>query len=245
MNIYKPSNNLQPVIDTYWTVKSKENTFSRILPDGFVDIIFECDKETLFPIKKSIRISGMMTSYRNVMSTKNTITYGIRIKAGLFNSFTNFPLSDIKNTTINASEVIPSFTKKILEQKNVFQTDCSVINSLESILTSELNANRANSNQLIPTVCKAIKNQYQNIDLLLIAKEHHISLRQLERRFKHHVGVTMKEYHSIVRFNNTMESIMKNPTKSLLNTAFDNGYFDHSHLTKEINKMSGKNPSEF
>ena len=77
-----------------------------------------------------------------------------------------------------------------------------------------------------------------------IAKNHYISLRQLERRFKTIVGVTMKEYHSIIRFNKAKDNIMENPNLSLLNIAFDNGYFDHSHLAKEVNKMSGLNPSE-
>lgn len=54
----------------------------------------------------------------------------------------------------------------------------------------------------------------------------------------------MKEYHSIIRLNETLKSISNSPEKSLLHTAFDHGYFDHAHLTKEIKKMTGMNPSQ-
>ncbi|MDO5979335.1 AraC family transcriptional regulator [Flavivirga spongiicola] len=243
---YSPTVLLEQYIDTYWVSGSSDYaTESRILPDGYVDLIFDIDKDSYTFWDNSIRVSGMMTTYRNVVSKENSETFGIRFKTGQFNAISNIPLSEIKNKTINASDIIPKCDNFIYEELISKKNHRDKLQFIEEFLMKLINCSNSNKNSLVLSVCSSISSNFQSIDLVKIAQNHFISLRQLERRFKATVGVTMKEYHSIVRFSKTVESISNNPTKSLLNTAFDNGYFDHSHLTKEINRMAGINPSEF
>ena len=78
-----------------------------------------------------------------------------------------------------------------------------------------------------------------------LAKENHLSIRQLQRRFKHSTGLTIKEFSSIVRFNNAIKIINEDNKKSLLKIAFDTGFYDHSHMTHDFNRISGRSPSFF
>ncbi|WP_445665839.1 helix-turn-helix domain-containing protein [Fodinibius sp. AD559] len=71
-----------------------------------------------------------------------------------------------------------------------------------------------------------------------------ISKRQFERRFRSAIGVSMKSYARIVRFLHIKSLIKEKPQESLLNIAFDNGYYDHAHLTRDFKKMAGSMPSE-
>lgn len=242
---YIPSKNLNSIVDTIWLATNNgQEIESRILPDGYVDIIFELDKQMQLNTGNEIRVSGMMTKFKRVVSKKNSETLGVRFKTGQFNSISNIPLSEIKNTAINASNLFPklnnSFLEELIEKKCHFEK----VKLINSFLTAEINWTAKDVKKLEHSVCESIRANYRELDLSLIAKNHCISLRQLERRFKTIVGVTMKEYHSIIRFNKTMNCISANSDTSLLNIAFDNGYFDHSHLTKEIHKISGLNPSE-
>ncbi|SIT11902.1 transcriptional regulator, AraC family [Zobellia uliginosa] len=243
---YIPSKNLNSIVDSIWIATNNgQEIESRILPDGYVDIIFELGEQMQLNSGNEIRVSGMMTKFKKVVSKKNSETLGVRFKTGQFNSISNIPLSEIKNTAIKASNLSPklnnSFLEELIEKKCHFEK----VQLINSFLTSEINWTAIVENKLEYSVCESIRTNYRELDLSLIAKNHCISLRQLERRFKTIVGVTMKEYHSIIRFNNTMNYISTNSDTSLLNIAFDHGYFDHSHLTKEFNKMSGLNPSKF
>ncbi|WP_299431213.1 helix-turn-helix domain-containing protein [uncultured Maribacter sp.] len=242
---YIPSRKLNSIVDSIWVATNTTNKMeSSILPDGYIDIVFDLDKQMRFNSGNEIRVSGMMTQLKKVISKENSETLGIRFKTGLFNTISNIPLSEIKNTTINASNLFPklnnSFLEKLIEKKNHLEK----IQLINSFLITEINWSDTDLNKLEHSVCESICANYRDLDLNKIAKDYCISLRQLERRFKTIVGVTMKEYHSIIRFNKTKEYIKKNPNLSLLKIAFDNGYFDHSHLTKEVNKMSGINPSQ-
>jgi AraC-like DNA-binding protein len=67
----------------------------------------------------------------------------------------------------------------------------------------------------------------------------------LERNFKTHIGIAPKEYSNIVRFQNALAKIKNSDQgKSLLDIAFECGYYDHSHLTNEIKRNTGLTPSQ-
>ncbi len=239
---YIPSTALQPFIDSYWVATNyDQDKESSILPDGSIDIIFDLNDDIGCHWKNNIRISGMMTKHRTVISKKNAEILGVRFKTGQFNTISNIALSEIKNKTISASEIVPMFNNSIIEKLRDKNNHVEKLQFLNDFITAKINWSRSNSLEL--SVCKAIRSNFQELDLIKIAKEHFISLRQLERRFKKIVGVTMKEYHAIIRFNKAIECIATNQNTSLLCIAFDTGYYDHAHLTKEIHRMSGLNPS--
>jgi transcriptional regulator GlxA family with amidase domain len=66
----------------------------------------------------------------------------------------------------------------------------------------------------------------------------------LERNFKKLIGLSPKEYSNIIRFQNAL-SLIKNSSqrRSLLDIAFECGYYDHSHLSNEIKQKTGLSPS--
>lgn len=242
---YIPPKNLNLIVDTIWIATNNGKEIeSRILPDGYVDIIFDLDKQMHLNPENEIRVSGMMTKFKKVVSRENSETLGVRFKTGQFNSISNISLSQIKNTTINASNLFPKLNNSFLDELFDKKNHLEKVQLINSFLMTEINWSSLDINKLEHSVCKTIRSNYRELDLSKVAKNHYISLRQLERRFKTIVGVTMKEYHSIIRFNKAKDYITKMPNLSLLSVAFDNGYFDHSHLAKEINKMSGLNPSE-
>lgn len=242
---YKPSPHLQPYVDTFWVSKNEDcTTECKILPDGFIDIVFDINEGTEFLSNDDIRISGMMTAYRNIKSRSQSKTLGVRFKAGQLGSLSKFPFSEIKNSTIRASDLLPNFNISLMEKLIEKDNLPSRIALVETALIRQIAKVNARKDRLIPSVCEVIQAKYQTINLASVASEHHISARQLERRFKASVGVSMKEYQSIIRFKKALESISKNHGTSLLLTAFDHGYFDHAHLTKSFNKMAGVNPSE-
>ncbi len=44
---------------------------------------------------------------------------------------------------------------------------------------------------------------------------------------------------------NTAKAISTNKNQSLLQIAFDGGYYDHAHMTHNFKQIAGANPSTF
>ncbi|MGZ3822192.1 MAG: helix-turn-helix domain-containing protein, partial [Mucilaginibacter sp.] len=58
-------------------------------------------------------------------------------------------------------------------------------------------------------------------------------------------GIPPKEFIKIIRFQYAHKRLLKNNSgESLLSIACEMGYYDHSHLARDIKKYSGLNPSE-
>jgi len=242
---FSPSPLLQDYIDTFW-ISQDENHLAtfRILPDGFIDIVFDLEGSQTFS-NSSIRVVGMMTAYKDVDYRNISKKLGIRFKAGQLNAFTKLPAFLLKNIAVSASEIHPEFNTILLEKLITLENWSDQKKMLENLLVELLKQINAPMDSLLSSVCNTISHNYRAIDLTQIAYDHNISLRQLERRFKNRVGITMKEYHSIIRFKKASRSLSNTTNRSLLLTAFDHGYFDHAHLTRDFNKMSGLNPSQF
>lgn len=243
---FKPSKGLEHIVDSYWFFSSSEPLKNeKILPDGCMDIIFNFGALTSSIATGSIGISGMMTRFSDKEFDKNTDLFGVRFKSGMLSELTAYPLFEIKNRTIEASIIIPELKFEIIEQLKELKYIEKKVQLIDRQLIKILSAKSASNDGLVLSVIESIHNSAMPMSIESIAKSHCISLRQFERKFKHQVGVTAKEYDRIVRFNKAKNNIKLQKDKSLLHIALDNGYFDHSHLTNEFKRLTGQPPSAF
>jgi AraC-like DNA-binding protein len=76
-------------------------------------------------------------------------------------------------------------------------------------------------------------------------KKHKISKRHLERKFKTSIGIPPKTYLRITRFEKALNLLQAGTFDKLSSIAFDLGYSDHSHFTKDFKISSGFTPTTY
>ena len=214
---YKSSKKFEKLIDSYWLFSDlNQNENQRILPDGCADVIFNLGESTGSIPKETIAISGMMTKFSDETIDKNSELFGIRFRTGQLSNFTKHPLFEIKNKIINASEIIPELNLETIEQLAEKKDIENKLMFVEELLLKILDSSKTTSDPLTTSVADFILTSSKKMNINKIAENHYISLRQLERKFKNNIGVTLKEFTNIVRFNQTIKSIANNPSQSLL-----------------------------
>ncbi|PAU93269.1 hypothetical protein CK503_12660 [Aliifodinibius salipaludis] len=244
-----PGKALQYIVDCYWISDSKSKQSLHILPDGCTDLIFNFGSATSAEEKEaslareSISAVGMMTKYRKVVVTTGTRLVGIRYKAGAMSPLTSVPLHKFKDINIDARGIFPGLNESDWERMISLKSEKQVTSKLDQLLY-EMKSNSDESIDPIAASVQQIRKHKGNITIEDLTDDYGISKRQLERRFRSAVEVSMKSYARIVRFLHTKSLIKENPRESLLNIAFDNGYFNHAHLTRDFKKMAGSTPSE-
>lgn len=239
---FKPSPLLNQYIHSYWI--SSKGKSSRILPDGLIDIIFNFGRATSTLPSWNAGVSGMMTKFRDVNTNEDAMFIGIRFRPMHFHKWCKAPLNELKNITVQASDINPNWDHNLVAQIYQQKAIQDKLAFIEQYLLATIDEATLHRQSIIASVCNTISSSFTDLSLTTIAKDHHISSRQLERLFKAQVGVSMKEYHSIVRFIHTIESLSQHSSKSLLHLAYDMGYYDHAHLTREIKKIAGVPPSQ-
>ncbi|WP_394751346.1 AraC family transcriptional regulator [Spongiimicrobium salis] len=235
----KPSREIGNTIDTFWTF-SKNNSKERVkvLPDTCTDLIFDLKRNRAF-------LSGIMTQYQDRELMAESALIGVRFKIENFGALTKIPLHETKDLRLELSEVLPTQKRTSLNQLQDLGTITDKIAFLENFIATSYKENLQRQDQMVVSVAEKIRALKGIVHIGELAKSYPIGLRQLERRFKSYIGLTVKEFSNMVRFNNAKKSIANFSKSSLLEIAFDMGYFDHAHMTHEFLRISGENPSFF
>ena len=239
---FVPDLKLRPYIDAYWYLDgSKSESFvNLILPDGCIDIIYNLGEDSLTESgsvifrNENVYLIGTMTRYKNSEVKPGTRLIGIRFKPGAFRCFYKFSsLHEITNTTIEFEKKrVPEIS---LESKNV-------INCLNRFFLDRLDTSKNG----ISLVIDLVRKYEGKISVEALGRQSSMNLRLLERGFKTQMGISPKEFINFTRYQSALKTIQNNSSaRSLLEIAFDHGYYDHAHLSNEIKKYTGRNPSDF
>jgi AraC-like DNA-binding protein len=83
-----------------------------------------------------------------------------------------------------------------------------------------------------------------NITIQDLVKESFATRRTLERHFQQYVGISPKVYANIIRFKNFMNDMQEHPGKTWSELCDENGFYDHSHLTRYFTEYLHAKPHE-
>ncbi len=234
----KPSAKTNKLIDTFWTYsKNNANEYFKVLPDTCVDWIFDLSQNKSF-------LSGVMTNYQCRELSAESDLIGVRFKVEKFALLSKVPLSESKNLRVELADVLPAKKRSSLNQLTDLHKKAQ-ITLLEKFIEQSWKHNAQTQDQMVLAIVQHIRALRGIVNVTDLAKSQGISLRQLERRFKSCIGLTVKEFSKIVRFNHAKQSIGAFTKTSLLQIAFASGFFDHAHMAAEFKRISGENPSFF
>lgn len=87
----------------------------------------------------------------------------------------------------------------------------------------------------------AIKNTESLKPLTLNGQMSH---RQIERYFKHWLGMTPKYYQRVFRIKKALHYLRSNPGSKLADVAYQFGFSDQAHMTREFKSIAGMTPKK-
>jgi AraC-like DNA-binding protein len=237
---FKPHPALSPYIDAFWEVSEETNSFTeRIMPDCCIDIIINLGTDVVaddsgFIMKnEQAYLIGTMTRFKNTVREPGTRLIGIRFKpAGFVHFFNQGPLQEFTDQTIE-------FEKTNTPPLHLITHDFT--ENLNHFFLKKLSPLR----QSIFHILEQVYDRRGQINVVDLAKNNFMIVRQLERIFIQHIGISPKAFISFVRYQFAYQNIRANyPAQSLVDLSFDSGYYDHAHLANEIKKYSGVSPSQ-
>lgn len=236
----KPYKELAHLIHFYWELKGTENEkqWERVFPDGCAGIILnlgnKCltDNGALSMEFGKTYVVGAMNSFKDSFIDNDTHLIGVCLKPATFANFYRYASQDeLTNDTVE------------LEKSNSFRVDKAFENPFTYFDHFYSERIKTKVNQL-HAVINHIHSSNGTISIYDLAKRNFTTVRQLERNFKKFIGLSPKEYSNIIRFQHALSLIKDSkPNRSLLDIAFECGYYDHAHLSNEIKRNTGLSPS--
>lgn len=238
----KPCQELAPFIHSFWELKGEDTDgqWERNFPDGCPGLVINLgdncitDNGILTMEYGKTYVVGAMTSFKDSFINADTHLLGVCIKPGSFSNLYNYaPQSEITNNTIE------------FDHAHAFDID-KIIKDPFRYLNRFFIDRIGSKHKPLQPVIEHIHQANGQLSIHEIARRNHTTVRQLERSFRVHIGITPKEYSNIVRFQHALAVIKKSAEeRSLSDIAFECGFYDHSHLTSEIKRNTGLVPSQF
>ncbi len=223
----------------------------RIVPTGLTELTFFFgDKITAHANDRNfcsqVVLSGQQKGFYSIEAKGHLRMLTVSFRPTGLSSITKLPINELFNQTVDAKDIMGNAANVLAEQLNA-STNCrEQINHLETFLINRLHQqwtddslNRINhAVQLITpsNLCLSVKK---------LANQTCWSRKQFERVFNAKVGCSPKQFMNIIRFQYALHLKASSPNQSLLDIAYNCGYYDQSHMINDFLKQSGLSPTQY
>ena len=247
-NTYLPTESLRPFVKMYRVVESSDELINRIVPDTSLTMVFRfkgsvgsvvSDTNNLFPVSL---ISGMRKSGRLINYSKDSGNVIVQFKEAGIRAFIREPTHEFYEKSVSLNDLVgyadvSTLEHRLAESKNNMQRVALV----EDFLLSKVSDQKQDG--LVLSAISRINASRGTVKINDLANMMCISLDAFEKRFRKVAGASPKQFSSIVR----MKSIIaRMPSyQQLDDLAFEAGYFDRAHFSKDFKLFTGLTPLDF
>ncbi|MES2704765.1 MAG: AraC family transcriptional regulator [Bacteroidota bacterium] len=257
MNIqfHKPTSFLSAHIESMVWFKDFEpqHAVERVVPGGQAYLIFEFDgmprhtlhNDTLQPTGTftKVWVSGVHTDFLSISTHNGSQMLAIQFTATGARPFMHIPMHTIAGKVVPAEDVFGAEIFALCDTIGAAQESAAKFAAAEDWLTARHDGRKAAPAPFLALLHRI--HSEQRLRLADIVGTYPATHKQLIQHFKKYVGISPKEYHRIIRFNEILKAIHQTETVSWSQLAYTLDYSDQSHFIKEFRHFSGFNPVEF
>jgi len=242
-NVIQPSSSLAPYIEKYYIIQPDNISHlitEQAFPDGGIYLTFSLDGEIYDHSRgevinpKTFYLVGTMTHSHDELVSADAKLFGIHFKPACFSLFFDYPLHEATDEMVKFQQIMLPETKL---------SGSNLVGIVEKFLASRLSVSTSYFN--FKPILRDIYRTHGNIEIGQLTSNYFLTERKLERLFKQYTGIAPQAFSKIVRFDYALNKIIHRDSQtSLLSIAYDCGYYDHAHLTREVKKYTGLTPSQ-
>lgn len=222
-----------------------------VIPDGMTELVFnfgrdyqrKVDNQDEFASVKGSHLVGVKSKPHVLKLNPGMETITVRFKPAGLSFFTNIPLNEFMDTTINAKDL---FGKEILDiEDHLYNTNDNLqkIKIIETFLSQKLSITDKKN-----TASEILYSIYTNpVDFKLAdyVEKNGFYYKKLERMFCELIGNSPKQISRIIRMNYAIVQKLNNSSLSFTDIAYYSGYSDQSHFIKDFYRFTSKTPKDF
>lgn len=250
---YIPVNTLQPYVKCIWTLTASQDgpepVFERIFPDGHPELIFhfgtpfEKKNGDAVYVQDPCFVYGQLSTFIELKPSRNASVLGVRFAACGLAMFTEMPQYEMTDREVPLDQIFPGQTmytqlQPLLPEQRIDQLQDFLVSFLNDVIDG-----RKKGIGSVQQAIQLMRDAGDPVPSTALAKQLHISSRELERRFREYVGLSPKQLSRTFRFQDVLQK--KFIASSLTDVAHSSGYYDQSHFIRDFKAFSGLSPAGF
>ncbi len=246
--VIQPSVLLAPYVKQYWfvTIEDVASCAQRLVPFGCAALIFyrthrNCSLPTGNYLAQSL-LYGITTGYTDIILSGYIDFISIVFQPAGANLFFRMPLTELNNSSISLNVLNDPELLELEKQLNGTTDTPICVAQIEQFLLRRLFLLNKQADQRISKVIDTIGKGETQVERL--AESANLCYKQFKRIFTESTGVNPKEFLQIQRFRKLHHLLQVHTEMSISQLAYECGYYDKSHLIRELKQFSGFTPTE-
>ncbi len=232
------------MVEALWSFRPECADDHRVLPDGRIDLLmrFNLLGNNRIADARPV-IAGPAQRYATVPADSNTGFLGIRFRPGWGAACLGLSAHGLRNSALiraEAKAALGALAVPLLHAASLEELQCRLIGTVQSLTgrqtTSPQHARVIHAVQLL-------ESSGGRQSVIALADGIGASVRTLHRDFTSIVGLPVKSFASIMRFQRAMRLLHARPSTALAALAIECGYSDQAHMTREFRFLGGFTPS--
>ncbi|MBA3351637.1 MAG: helix-turn-helix transcriptional regulator [Blastocatellia bacterium] len=251
---FAPSPRLAPYVRFFWTLEAEvapgAEFVHRSMADGCVEIVFhyrakfdEIETDGKRVDSPLASIQAQATQYRRFSADESFGIFGAYLYPYAIPRLFAYPASDFTNISPDLESVFGTEGKLLEERTTAASSNLERVEIVSQFLETKLGA----STRELPPLYRAIDSVIRadgGVKVSALARDHDLSTRQFERKFKEFAGLSPKLYSRVVRFQAATQHKLGG-FRDLTEIAYACGYYDQSHFINDFRQFSGYTPKEY
>lgn len=234
---------LQRYIRNYWMLTFRvlePRGVQRVMTNGATCMMY-------FPKSGRLMLYGpSMHNFSIAFEPGEHLIFGIEFHPAGVHAFFHQPTAEFVDRHLSGSELSEQFAQVQAKLAQAEEGDYAgivdtfFIRQLEQIGRAE----EVNMQRMMRVFAFIESHHPSGIRIADLADEAHVCPRQFNRIFSEYVGLTPKEYLRIYRFHAALMDLREHPAHTtLMQLAWDNGYYDMKHMSKDFKDICAHAPT--
>lgn len=250
VNFIAPHPILKKYVKNLWyrypNISNREYSTYKLLADGAPGLIFHHNNgESAISEQNGAALPvafvyGQATKPCYNLERGNSFVFGINFQPTAIKTLFGIDANDATDTIIGLDDIAGySITEKMLNAPDP--------ESLVYLFTDFLWRRLRENGKEDVVIDRSLSHISQNIEWVTasdLARCFGVSQRQFQRRFKQFVGINLTTYIRIIKFQQALKSIRNNRHCKLSDIAYQLGYADQSHFTREFKFFADEKPKD-
>ncbi len=226
-----------PDISHFYSFKAGDSESpTTAIPDGCIDIVFDCDADTSGAFVYGTRIEAS-----SVVFERNHRYFGVRFNPGIKPDYLLVSAGELTNKEYCLQDVMPHSNQLIdyvLEAKDFSKQ----VDAVSQLLTMKSPQNSTDvTRQIVAKICQ----QKGNIQVQELERISGYTSRTLQRMFKNDIGLSPKGFSRAIRCQSAVYDINHSNNLTFSGLATDLGFSDQPHFLREFKKLVNVTPLEY
>ncbi len=246
--VIAPSALLAPYVKQYWFVRiaNVAQSIQRLVPFGCVTLSFHRGDSAYSSLDGKYmplsHLHGMAIDYTDLVFSGCVDFVSVVFQPAGAQVFFGMPVSELSHSYVSLDMLGDSKLRELERKLHDREDNEACVHTIEQFLLRRLYHFDNYENKQVYSVMHAIHSGETDVNRL--AETACLGYKQFKRVFTGHTGVNPKDFLRIVRFQKVHHLLQQHAGMTISQLACECGYYDKSHLVKELREFSGFTPIE-